>query len=198
MLSAVVIGNGESRINLNLSNVVKNNVSIGCNAIHRDFLTDHIVCCDKRMVEEVINNSLTCNSIIYVRYDWYQYFKKIKKQKNVRLVPNLPYEGSLKQDDPINWGSGCYAVLLAAHLGYENIKLIGFDLYSKDNLVNNIYKGTSNYSSADKNSVDPSFWIYQIEKVFSHFPNSHFEISNHKHWKMPKEWQKNNVSFVAL
>ena len=53
--SAVVIGNGESRASLDLPNLKKIVTLIGCNAIHRDLRVDHLVCCDHRMVQEVVS-----------------------------------------------------------------------------------------------------------------------------------------------
>ena len=78
------------------------------------------------------------------------------------------------------------------------IDLLGFDLHSKSNTVNNIYKGTPNYDSADSRAVDPSFWIHQISKLFDHFPNKQFRIFNEESWEMPDSWKKENVSFFNL
>ena len=49
----LVIGNGESRCDINLSEI--NTTKIGCNAIVRDFFVDHLVCVDRRMVDEANN-----------------------------------------------------------------------------------------------------------------------------------------------
>jgi hypothetical protein len=198
VLSAVVLGNGESRRLIDLHRFQNNHVLFGCNAIHRDLIVDHLVCCDRRMVDEALSNPQIKNTLIYVRPSWYQYFKKIKKNKNIRLVPDIPYEARYKQDDPIHWGSGCFAVLLAAVLGHEKIKMVGFDLYSDNQFVNNIYKGTANYSASNKEPVDPTYWIYQISKLFDCYTDRQFEIHNQKNWKMPREWNKNNVSFIEI
>lgn len=195
---ALVLGNGESRSKINLSNFLKDYTVIGCNALHRDFIVDHLVCCDRRMGEEAIISENTKTTQIYVREDWFKYFRKIKKDKRIFEVPKLPYEGNLKQDQPFHWGSGPYAVLLAAQLEYTTVILAGFDLYGINERVNNIYKDTKNYSKHDSNPVDPSYWIYQIGKVFQNYPNTDFIIWNNVDWKMPKEWQYPNVKFEHL
>jgi len=64
--------------------------------------------------------------------------------------------------------------------------------------VNNIYKGTVNYARVGSQAVDPSYWVYQIGAVFMYYPNTKFIIHNRPGWRMPTEWQKNNVEFVAL
>lgn len=197
-VKSLVIGNGESRKGVDLSSLKNDYTLIGCNAIHRDIVVDHLVCCDRRMGEEATNNEQSKDTLIYVRDDWFHYFRKIKKNKNIRVMPALPYTGELKQDRPEHWGSGCYAVLVAAELGSKEVTLLGFDLYGVNNRVNNVYKDTKNYSAKDSQAVDPSYWIYQIAKVFTHFPETKFIIKNKSDWQLPKEWKKLNVEFVAL
>ena len=197
MSRAVVIGNGESRRAINL-NLLTADALIGCNAIHRDTVVDHLICCDRRMADEAANNPQTKNTLIYVRPAWFHYFRKILKNKNIRTTPDLPYQGEYKKDDPDHWGSGGYAVLLAAQLAYSEIELIGFDLYPINSAVNNIYKGTKNYAQSGSQAIDYAYWVYQINRVFMHHPDQKFIIRNHRDWNMPREWQKNNVEFVAL
>lgn len=198
MLKAVVIGNGESRRNINLETYRSAYSLIGCNAIHRDLIVDHLICCDRRMADEATNNPQTIDTNIYVRPDWFHYFRKIQKNKNIKLLPELPYKGTTKGDDPVHWGSGGFAVLLAASLGFEEIELVGFDLYPVDHSVNNVYKGTNNYASATAKPVDPSYWIYQIGQIFKYYPNINFIVRNYQTWSLPTEWQKLNVKHIAL
>lgn len=149
------------------------------------------------MAEESTNAIKNSDCKIYVRQDWFHYFRKIKKNKNVFEVPKIPYIQSIKADNAINWGSGPYAVLKAAELS-NTIYLLGFDLYSKDNRVNNLYKGTQNYSSAESKAVDPSFWIHQIGKVMARFYDKQFVIINDPEWMLPKGWNLSNVSFKNI
>jgi hypothetical protein len=197
MSKALVIGNGESRNRIDLS-TYSDHILIGCNAIHRDYKVNHLICCDRRMAEEATNNPNNQNTQIYVRNHWFHYFRKIKKNKNVKELPQLPYSGETKKDDPEHWGSGCFAVLLSAVLGFKEIELIGFDLYPIDQTVNNVYKDTIHYAKSGSQAVDPSYWIYQIERVFHYYPSCNFSIRNREHWSVPTEWQKNNVRFIAL
>jgi hypothetical protein len=197
MSGAVVIGNGESRRSIDLENF-RSKKLIGCNAVHRDYVVDHLICCDRRMADEAVQNPKTEDTLIYVRPSWFHYFRKIRKHKNIRVLPELPYKGELKKDDPDHWGSGGYALLLAASLAFTEIELIGFDLYPTNHTVNNVYKGTTNYSRPDAQPVDHAYWVYQINRVFMYYPNQKFIVRNYKDWQMPQEWQKNNVEFIAL
>ena len=198
MSQAVVLGNGESRRGVNLESYRSTHILIGCNGIHRDIKVDHLVCCDRRMVAEAIENPNIDNTLIYVRDSWYHYFRKILKNKRIQHLPSIPVVGELKRDHPDHWGSGCYAILLAAHLGFNEVILLGFDLYSIHDKVNNLYKGTLNYARIDSQAVDYSYWVYHTSLIFKHYPNTQFTIVNHANWKMPTEWQKNNVKFLAL
>ena len=194
---ALVIGNGESRRVIDMS-VFSDYTLIGCNAIHRDMHVHHLICCDQRMVREAVDNPMTINTTIYVRDLWYHYFRKIRKNKNISLLPELPYEGDKRHDQPIHWNSGPYAVLLAALLDHREISLIGFDLYAKEDRVNNIYKGTANYSHANAAPVDPAYWKYQIGKIFEYFPDIDFVIYNYPSWTLPTDWKKDNVHLRAI
>lgn len=195
---ALVIGNGESRGRLDLLTFKDTHLIVGCNALHRDIAVDHLICCDHRMVREALANPNTANTTIHVREGWHHYFRKIEKNKNVKLLPELPYHGTSRLDKPIHWGSGPYAVLIAAQLNPTSISLVGFDLYGRQDRVNNVYKGTNNYSSPDSGAVDPSYWIYQIAKIFSLYSHIQFTILNVEAWKMPEEWQKNNVKKESI
>jgi len=185
MTTAIVIGNGESRLGLPLSNF--KNFKIGCNGICRDHLVDNLVCVDKRMVKEALD--LSYKNPIYTRKDWLHHFNNIK---NVCSVPTLPFNQNSRADNPFNWGSGPYAIFLAAR-DFNKILLIGFDLYSKSKFVNNIYKNTKNYDQAEKHAVDPRYWIYQITNIFSFFTNKTFIVYQEPEWKIPASWQLPNV-----
>ena len=183
----LIVGNGESRKNISIDSILT--CKIGCNAIIRDYHVDHLICVDRRMVEEAINSKT--HSIIYTRKDWINLYKEYK---GIQTVPELPYIGNQRWDEPFQWGSGPYAVLLGASLCKKNkIDLIGFDLYSKQKTVNNIYKNTNGYDPSSKNAVDPSYWIYQISKVFEWFPKITFTIYQENLWQLPNTWKKDNV-----
>jgi|TARA_B110000908_G_C9957132_1_gene315162 hypothetical protein len=181
-----VFGNGESRTSININNI--HLPTVGCNAIVRDYLVDYLVCADKRMVMEAIGRAY--KNLIFTRNDWINLFKETA---NVRVVPPLPYTGTDRWDEPFQWGSGPYAVLVGAiHTKTNTVGLIGFDLHSETNTVNNIYKGTPNYIDADKRAVDPRYWIHQIGMVFKSFPKIQFTIYQ-DNWELPKAWNQSNV-----
>ncbi len=191
----VAIGNGESRKDLNLQLLTGKYPLIGCNAVHRDAIVDHLICCDTRMVYEAIQNINTSHTKIYTRSDWLHQFVK---NNNVTSVPEIPYSSTKRPDLPRNWGSGCYALLLAATMSKSKIYMIGFDLYGLDNKLNNVYKDTKNYRLAESNSIDPAYWIYQSYRVFTIFSESDFHIFNHSDWRIPDSWKLPNVKIFDI
>lgn len=181
----LVIGNGESRKQINLDKI--NMAKIGCNALYRDYKVDNLVCVDKKMLKEVLKTSYKTN--IYTRQDW---FVNFRLDPRVKMLPNLPFTTESRMDQAINWGSGPYAVYLAANKS-DTVHMLGFDLYSKDKKFNNIYKDTENYKPSASKAIDPSYWIYQISKVFTYFNNTQFFVYNDSSWEQPESWKLDNV-----
>jgi len=182
-----VFGNGESRTSVNIDNL--SGIKVGCNAIYRDYSMDHLICVDRRMVQEALSNNTNQHSYIYTRHDWISQFDATR----LRTVPKLPYNGSERWDEPFQWGSGPYAVLLAAKLCKKaTVHLVGFDLHSNTPTVNNVYKDTDNYDSSDKRAVDPRYWIHQIGMIFTYYTKINFVVHN-DNFELPKAWIHPNV-----
>lgn len=191
MSRALVVGNGESRLPFDLKGIKDHFSLIGCNAIYRDVEVPHLVCCDQRMVLEAIRKTNPNKTKIYTRRKWLIGFDDYE----IESVPELPYVGELRQDQSQHWNSGPYAVLLACAMNFDEIFLLGFDLYSYDSKVNNVYKDTENYQGSDTRSIDPQYWIYQISKLFEIYKDKKFIVVNKQDWKLPVSWNLPNVSF---
>ncbi|NDG31690.1 hypothetical protein EB118_16675 [bacterium] len=179
-----VIGNGESRRNFAITRLKDH--TIGCNAVHRDHLCTEYVAVDRRMVQEILNNSATLDTKIHTRPDWANEYVS----KRVIPLPEPPFTGPNKVDKPFHWNSGPYAILLASFYYPSRIHLLGFDLYGINGLVNNLYKDTLNYSKSDTRLVCPDFWVYQLAKIFSFFHQIEFVQHQVEHWQMPQDWKQ--------
>jgi hypothetical protein len=186
MKKILVIGNGESRLKINIDNI--NLEKIGCNACIRDFYVDHLVCIDKKPLQEALK---IYQGKIYTRPEY------IRLNSNLLEVPKIPYPQTIRPDFPEHWGSGPYAILLAA-LNFDEINIIGFDLWGIEGKVNNIYKDTNNYVESNHRAIDPRYWIYQISKIFLSYPDKYFILYNREDWKMPESWILPNVEFKPL
>lgn len=177
-----VVGNGQSRQGVALNQL--NSWIIGCNAVHRDHQCNELVAVDQRMVNEILLNEKNLSTPIYTRQDWSQEYT----DQRVRSLPELPFTGPNKADKPFHWNSGPYAVLLAALRSPDEVHLLGFDLWSKTGLVNNLYKGTPNYAKQESRKVSPDFWIYQLKKIFEYFDQINFIQHQTTDWETPSQW----------
>ena len=163
-----VIGNGESRRGFDITPLKSITTMVGCNAIFRDHNLEYVVCADRHMCQEAVN---TCgkNTTIYTRENWH---KSFAYWPNVKRVPDLPYEGDKRPDEPFHWGTGQFAALVGMSFKPKAIFLIGMDLWGIPDKkgpegVNNLYKGSKGYTYI-KRPVDPKYWIYQLNKLFEH------------------------------
>lgn len=179
-----VIGNGESRLAVDINKL--EDKKIGCNAIFRDYDVDYLVCVDRRMVREA---RIIYTGPLYTRPDW--------RFINADTVPELPFKQETRADEPMNWGSGPYAVFIACTLDTD-IKLLGFDLYGVNTKVNNVYKGTNGYVDEQHHQIDPRYWIYQISKCFKHFPKHKFTVYQSDDWDIPESWLESNVTLDKI
>lgn len=185
----LVIGNGESRKPILLQQYINKIITVGCNAIHRDTIVDHLVCVDARMVVEACGNVNTSNTKIY---------SNNASCANVNKLPKLPFLENNRAMYHKNWSSGTYALLIASQLMHSTIYIVGFDLHNTTGYVNNMYKDTSNYAPASSHAVDPVYWIYQTACILRHFSQHQFVFVNTPTWSMPVSWQLPNVSHISV
>ena len=185
----IVIGNGESRLGIDFNSIP--DYKIGCNATYRDFQIDCLVAVDRRIVCEAIDTNF--HKIIYTREEWTDSFFQYL---NVKLLPELPYKGLKREDNPWHWGTGPHACNIAATMNPEEIHLYGFDLWGNNNKVNNVYKGTNNYDPVEHHAIDPRYWIYQLAKCFELHPNIQWIQHQPSDWKKPESWNFNNLQIM--
>lgn len=185
-----IIGNGESRMGFDLTPLKTFSTVIGCNAQFRDYVFDYFVCCDKHMCQEAAN-TVGKNVIIYTRKNWSNQFAM---WPNVKTLPELPYQGEQRQDDPWHWGTGPHAGNVALTFKPKAVFVIGFDLYPlQKDVVNNVYKNSQGYTYIKK-PVDPSYWVHQFAKLFEH-SECRWIVVNREGWTMPEEWKKHKNVF---
>jgi len=82
--------------------------------------------------------------------------------------------------DGFAYATGSRSVHLACELSAKEVYIVGHDLYSDTDKVNNIYAGTDSYADKDAlaakpDNVDETFnWILQHKNTFDKFPNVQF------------------------
>ena len=77
-------------------------------------------------------------------------------------------------DYPKGWSAGNTALYLACKSGAEEVYMCGFDGTDYSEPLNNIYKGSKNYLTADSRGFNTTNWDNQFKLVQKEFPNVKF------------------------
>jgi hypothetical protein len=136
--TALVIGNGRSRADLDLYSIDRDKVTtFGCNALYRDYAPDYLLANDRKMVAELIgadypaHNRLVTSDAVEItmgtktfRFSWLRdlYGENVTSTRWVGFC-------------------GTCAIRSAAERGHSPVYLIGFDF----SMGQNVYQGTINY-----------------------------------------------------
>ena len=182
-----VIGNGESRINIPAS-MLERKQTYACNLAYRLFAPTHLVCCDKQMIFNAYSEGAGNKSTLWTRKKW---LSKLAMPGVKALPEDFAWPERCKHDRPMDWGSGSYAALLACANDHDILVFIGFDLWSKDGKVNNVFKGEKGYGPKDADAVGPEGWIHQLNLLMKHNLDKQFVFLNTKDWKPPESWLEN-------
>lgn len=149
-----VLGNGTSRIGLDLNTLRLNGKIYGCNALYRDFDPDYLVAVDPKMIYEIQES---------------HYQKKHSVWTN--LVKSHQYnEGFNYFNPPLKWSSGPCALHLATTHSPNCIYILGFDFVGVNNKFNNVYADTFNYKSSSEIPTYWGNWELQTETVIKNNP----------------------------
>ena len=128
---------------------------------------------------------------------------QMKLEKDVGLWITYVYEDDNINtiDFPVGWSAGNTAMHLACQQGASEIYILGFDLSSYDEPLNNIYKGTDNYLPSDAKGFNSVNWKNQMQTVFREFKDVQFSWVVSRPWDWPdaKEEliQENNLSYLT-
>lgn len=150
-----VLGNGRSRLLVDLNELKNHGAIYGCNALYREFTPDYLVCVDGRMIHEIgtagyqLEHEVWTNPIAETKhYSGFKYF-----------TPSL------------GWSSGPSALNLASKHNCEQIFIIGFDYVGTQGRINNVYADTENYRSATDTATYYGNWQKQTEQVIKQNPH---------------------------
>lgn len=176
---AFVIGNGESRVAFDLNTLKGKGTTFGCNALHRDFWPDFLICVDHSMRGEIANSS------------------KYPKEKVV-----------FKYRDR-GFASGPCALSVASDRGHNPIFILGFDTCwtphqttQDENVVpaiNNVYKNTEHYAGSKNPLVSYSSWVNHTAKVMDEHPDTkYYQVGVHtlKPSAGEDDWVQDNLARV--
>ena len=94
--------------------------------------------------------------------------RKMEKDVGVWITYVEPDDNVVPIDYPVGWSAGNTAMYLASKTS-EKVYVLGFDLSSYDQPLNNVYKGTNNYLPSDAKGFNPENWYNQMRAVFREF-----------------------------
>jgi hypothetical protein len=103
------------------------------------------------------------------------------------------------------WACGATSGLVALNQNkdLEELYLIGHDMKSNDNFINNMYKSTQNYGDAKNKPIPDVNWISQWNTLMQEYPKVKFIKVNPRGIRggdkinnMIPEWKSKNVEYI--
>ena len=126
---------------------------------------------------------------------------KMKMEKDVGVwITYLRENDNVKPIDfPVGWSAGTTALHLACQVEPKEVYILGFDLSSYDEPINNIYKGTDNYLASDAKGFNTVNWLNQMQTVFAEFKDITFFWVDpiHRKGEVPFYYNYNNVRYLT-
>jgi len=171
---AHIIGNGTSRIGINLIDLKNKGIVFGCNALYRDFidsdfiLPDYLVAIDKAITEEIKTSTFPLERFIDPPED--------EKWEPVEVH----WGNSMSEDwDAVRPRSnaGTNAILEAIKRDFTQLYIFGFDflIINKNMALDNIYNNTSCYKDETKVTLrDTRNRMKYIGWIIENNPNINF------------------------
>jgi hypothetical protein len=157
MSAAFVLGNGISRLAVDLSVLKQRGTVYGCNALYREFEPDVLISTDRGIAHTIQHSDYARKHTMYTR--------KPLPGLGARSVPQNYF----------GFSSGPIAVGIAAIDRHLAIYLIGFDMGpTAGNRFNNVYADTEFYKKSSSNPTFTGNWVRQIVTVTRDFPNTSF------------------------
>ena len=157
MSAAFVLGNGISRLSVDLSVLQQRGKIYGCNALYREFTPDVLISTDKSIAHAIQHTGYAQEHVMYTR--------KPLPGLGARSVPQSYF----------GFSSGPIVVGMSAMDKHLAIYLIGFDMGpTTGNRFNNVYADTEFYKKSSSNPTFTGNWVRQIVTVTRDFPNTSF------------------------
>ena len=148
---AFVIGNGVSRLPIDLEQLKSIGKVYACNAVYRTFQPDFLVAVDVKMILEINKAGFQHKNQVWTN-----------PNKSYERIKNLNFFSPSK-----GWSSGPTALWLATQHQYKKIYILGFDFRgSKEGrMFNNIYADTANYKKSTDGATFFGNWMRQTTSI---------------------------------
>lgn len=169
MKPGFVIGNGRSRLALNLEDLKKHGRIYGCNALYRDFTPDVLIATDPGITSEIEASGYPLRNTFYTRQP--------KEELGSQLIKHH-----------FGFSSGPIAVKYAAEAAHEVIYLVGFDLQGQDGRQNNVYSSSENYRKSEEKETYYGNWVKQLAQIFREHKQQKFIRLTNEDGIVPVQW----------
>ena len=157
MSAAFVLGNGISRLAVDLETLKQLGPIYGCNALYREFVPTVLVSTDRGISHEIQHSGYAQTNRMYTR--------KPLPGLGAKPVPQ----------DYYGFSSGPIAVALAAQDQALAVYLIGFDMGpTLNNRFNNVYADTEFYKKSSANPTFAGNWVRQLVTISRAFEKTSF------------------------
>jgi hypothetical protein len=156
-MAAFVLGNGRSREDISIEQLLELGSVYGCNALYRTHAITALVATDQPIARAIQTSGYSKKHRFYTR----------------RPLPNL---GAKTVPKPyFGYSSGPIAVAIAAQDSKNPIYMLGFDMGpDHEGKFNNVYASTEFYKQVGAHPTFTGNWIKQIIKVVSDFSGQQF------------------------
>jgi len=166
---AFVLGNGKSRLAVDLNQLKTHGQVYGCNALYKEFTPDVLVATDPGISEEIQRSGYALANKFYTRKP-------------------LSESGANQIREFYGYSSGPVALSLACKDKNHKIFMLGFDLNSVDGKFNNVYAGQQWYKEANAEPTYYGNWVKQIAEIANNYPVQIVRVTENSYVD-PKEWQ---------
>jgi hypothetical protein len=156
-MSAFVLGNGVSRLEVSVDRLKLVGPVYGCNALYRTHTVTALVATDQHIAREIQESGYA---------------------KLHRFYTRRPLQGLGANTVPreyFGFSSGPIAVSLAARDRYDPVYLIGFDMGpNQQGRFNNVYASTPFYKTQNSEPTFTGNWVRQLQRVLADHPTQTF------------------------
>jgi hypothetical protein len=152
-----VLGNGISRLEVDVKTLQATGPVYGCNALYREHIPTVLVSTDKAISQEIQNSGYATKNRMYTR----------------RPMPGLG--AKTVPQNYFGFSSGPIAVGIAALDRNIAVYLIGFDMGpAQNNRFNNVYADTQFYKKSNSLPTYTGNWARQLATVIKDHPKISF------------------------
>lgn len=152
-----VLGNGVTRLEVDLSRLREFGAIYGCNALYREFVPDVLISTDQPIATAIQCSGYALTNRMYTR--------KPIPGHGAHVITSAYY----------GFSSGPIAVAQACLDGAQTVYMIGFDMGPvANNRFNNVYADTEFYKKSSSKPTYTGNWVRQLIRVTRDFPRTSF------------------------